>query len=53
MDPALLCFWLWLWPADAALIQPLARKLPYATGVAQKKKKKKKKMNELNQFEIN
>ena len=38
-DPVLL--WLWLWPAAAALIQPLAWKLPYALGAALKKKKKK------------
>ena len=35
--------WLWCRPADAALIRPLARELPYATGVAVKRKKKKKK----------
>ena len=39
-DPVLL--WLWLWPAAAALIQPLAWKLPYASSAALKKKKKKK-----------
>ena len=40
-DPTLL----WLWPVTAAtaLIQPLAWKLPYATGVALKRQKKKKK----------
>ena len=51
-DPALLQaasktadpVWLWLWCrlAAAALIWPLARELPYATGVALKRKKKKK-----------
>ena len=40
-DPAFL--WLWCRLAATALIQPLARKLPYATGVALKKKEKKKK----------
>ena len=37
--------WLCLWyrPAAEALIQPLARELTYAAGVALKKKKKKKK----------
>ena len=39
MDLALL--WLWCKPAAAAPIQPLAWELPYATGVALKKKKKK------------
>ena len=39
-DPALL--WLWCRPAAAALIQPLAWELPYAVGVALKRKKKKK-----------
>ena len=33
-DQALL--WLWLWPAAAALNQPLAQELPYASGVALK-----------------
>ena len=33
--------WLWRRPAAAALIQPLARELPYAAGVALKRKKKK------------
>ena len=33
---------LWLWPAAAAPIQPLAWELPYASGVALKKKKAKK-----------
>ena len=32
--------WLWPRPAAVALIQPLARKLPYAAGVALKKRKK-------------
>ena len=40
-DPALL--WLWHRPADVALIRPLARELPYASGAALKKAKKKKK----------
>ena len=35
-DPVLL----WEWPAATALIQLLAWELPYATGVALKKKKK-------------
>ena len=37
--------WLWLWwrPAAAALIGPLAWKLPYAVGVALKRPGKKKK----------
>ena len=35
-DPALL--WLWYRLAAAALIRPLAWELPYATGVALKKK---------------
>ena len=40
LDPA----WLWLWCRleAAALIQPLAWELPYATGVALKRLKKKK-----------
>ena len=38
-DPALL--WLWCRLAAAALIQPLAWELPYATGVAVKGKKRK------------
>ena len=37
-DLALL--WLWCRPAAAALIQPLAQELPYATGAALVKKKK-------------
>ena len=44
-DPALL--WLWDRPAATAPIQPLARKPPYAMGVAQemaKRPKKKKKI---------
>ena len=32
--------WPWLWPAAAALIQPLALELPYATGTALKRKNK-------------
>ena len=38
LDPALL--WLWHWPEATALIRPLALELPYAMGVAIKKKKK-------------
>ena len=34
---------LWCRPAAIALIRPLAWKLPYAMGAAQKKKKKKEK----------
>ena len=41
LDLALL--WLWHRPAAAALIHPLAWKLPYDTGVAQKKTKTKNK----------
>ena len=37
-DLALL--WLWYRPAATALIQPLARERPYATGAALKRKKK-------------
>ena len=39
-DPALL--WLWRRSAAVALIRPLAWELPYAEGVALKKKKKMK-----------
>ena len=39
-DPALL--WLWCRSPAAALIQPLAWELPYATGAAIKSKKKQK-----------
>ena len=46
-DPALheMRSWLWLWyrPAPVVPIRPLAWKLPYAAGVALKKKKKAKK----------
>ena len=42
-DPVLL--WLWCMPAAAALIRPLAWKLPYATGAALKKKKETKKQD--------
>ena len=45
-DPELLWLWLlWLWrrPAAVALTQPLAWELPYATGMATRKKKKKEK----------
>jgi len=38
LDSSLL--WLWCRPAAATLIQPLAWELPYAAGVALKKKKK-------------
>ena len=37
-DPRLL--WLWHWPVAIAPIRPLAWELPYAIGVALKKKKK-------------
>ena len=37
-DPALL--WLWCRPAATAQIGPLAQELPYAAGVALKKKQK-------------
>ena len=37
--------WLWLWPAAAAPIQPLARALPYAVGVALKSKQTNKQTN--------
>ena len=40
-DPELL--WLWCSLTAVALIQPLARELPFAVGVALKKTKKKKK----------
>ena len=39
LDMALLWLWLWCSPAAASLIQLLAQELPYATGVALKKKK--------------
>ena len=38
-DPSLL--WMWHRPAAIALIEPLAWELPYATGVALKRKIKK------------
>ena len=39
--------WLWCRPATAALIRPLAQKLPYAgCGPKKKRKKKKKKKKE-------
>ena len=41
-DPELL--WLWHGPEATVLIQPLAWELPYAMGVAQKKKKKNHKI---------
>ena len=37
----LVLLWLWHRSAASALIQPLARELPYAVGVALKKKKKR------------
>ena len=40
--------WLWQRPAAAALIQPLAWKLPYAASVALIKKKKKKQKKKRN-----
>ena len=42
LDPTLL--WLWCRSAAAALIQPLAWELGYATGVALKNKNKSKKI---------
>ena len=39
-----LAWWLWCRPAAVAPIQPLAWELPYAVGVALKRKKKKKKI---------
>ena len=48
MDPVLL--WLWRRPAAAALIQPLAWKLPHVIGVALKAKKKKKKTKKQEQI---
>jgi len=44
LDPVLL--WLWLWPAAAAPIRPLAWELTYTMGVALKSKKKKKRKKE-------
>ena len=40
-DPMLL--WLWCRPAATALIQPLARELPYAPDVGKKRKERKRK----------
>ena len=37
----LVFLWLWYMPAVAALIQPLAWALPYATGAKNKNKKEK------------
>ena len=48
LDPELL--WLWHRPAAVALIQSLARELPYATGVAIKRKRKKMEHNLLFYF---
>ena len=45
-DPALL--WLWRRPAATALIRPLARELPYATGAALEKTKKNRNNNNNN-----
>ena len=45
LDPALPP--LWCRPAAVALIQLLARELPYAAGVALKKKTKQEKRNDL------
>ena len=39
LDPNLL--WLWCRPAAVALIRPLAGELPYAVGVALKRREKK------------
>ena len=36
----LVLLWLWCWPADVALIQPLAQEVPYASGATLKRKKK-------------
>ena len=47
-DLALL--WLWHRPAGAALIEPLAWELLYATSVALKKKKKKQKKKNFSRF---
>ena len=46
--------WLWLWwrPAAAALIGPLAWKLPYAVGVALKRPGKKKKRSWISRQEV-
>ena len=43
---ALALLWLQHRPAAAALIQPLAQELPYAAGMALKRKKRKKKKKE-------
>ena len=42
-DPRLLWLWLWLRLAAIALIQPLARELPYAAAAALKSKTKQNK----------
>ena len=47
-DPSLL--WLWLRPAAAAVIQPLAWEPPYTTGVALKRQNPKKKKKEFDQI---
>ena len=46
LDPTLLS--LWCRPAAVAPIRPLTWKLPYAAGVALKRKKKKKKREKKN-----
>ena len=43
LDPTLR--WLWRRPAAVALIQPLARELPYVAGTAVKSKKRKKRQD--------
>ena len=48
LGPSLL--WLWYRPAAAAPMQLLAWELPYAEGVAQKKKKKERKKEKLEIF---
>ena len=45
--------WLGCRPAAAALIRPLARELPYATGVALKRKKKFKKDHHTKKSSLN
>ena len=47
-DPVLLCLWCRL--AAVAPIRPLSWELPYATGVALKKKKKEKKKETVGQI---
>ena len=50
-DPTLL--WLWRRLVTATLTHPLARQLPYATGVVMKRKMKKRKKKELSRKERN